>query len=67
MSETRAPKAGDVSDRGARFAVRLRVDGREVELKAFLHDMIGGAAMGLVSGLRDVRDPGHVVIEVRRP
>jgi hypothetical protein len=60
------PKPGDVSDRGERFAVTVRIDGEALPLKQFLHDMIGGAATGLVAGLRGVEDASTVAIEVRK-
>lgn len=51
---------------GDLYRVHLRVDGEVVPIKAFIHDMIGGAVCGLVSGLRGIEDPGEVVIEVRK-
>ncbi len=32
--------------RGPRYKVQLRVDGELLPLKAFIHDLIGGAVMG---------------------
>lgn len=61
-----AASAGRRSDHGERFAVTIEVDGRPLDLKLFLHDLIGGAAIGLVSGLRGVDDPERVRIDVRR-
>jgi hypothetical protein len=46
--------------------VRLVVDGRELPLKEFLHDLLGGAAIGLVAGLKDAGNPETVHLEVRR-
>lgn len=68
-----APPAtdGEIGPRGHQYAVRVRVNGEEVTLKAFLHDLIGGAVTGLLTGLRDVpeepADVAHVELEVRRP
>jgi hypothetical protein len=61
-----AASAGAVSDRGFRFAVEVYVDGRPLPLKAFVHDMIGGAATGLVAGLKGAGEPRELRIEVRR-
>lgn len=59
---------GTVGPRGHAYAVTIRVDGADIPLKAFLHDLIGGAVTGLLEGLRDVPDdPKRVEIEVRRP
>jgi hypothetical protein len=55
------------SGRDSRYAVRLIVDGRELALKPFVQDMLGGAVVGLVSGLKDGEDAGEVSLEVRRP
>lgn len=60
------PKDGDVTDRGQRFAVTVRVDDRELPLKLFLHDMIGGSIVGLLSGLRDAEARRRIEIEVRK-
>ena len=62
------PRAGggEVRDRGVNYQVRLLVDGRELPLKEFLHDLLGGAAIGLVAGLKDAGDPETVRLEVRR-
>lgn len=59
-------RAGSVSDSGSRYAVEVLVDGRALPLKTFVHDMVGGAAMGLVSGLKGVEDPARLEIRVRR-
>jgi len=59
---------GELGPRGHQYAVRIRVDGADVPLKAFLHDLIGGAVTGLLDGLRDVPDsPSRIEIEVTRP
>ncbi len=60
------PKDGDVTDRGHRFAVTVRLDDRELPLKLFLHDMIGGSIVGLLSGLRDAEARRRIEIEVRK-
>ncbi len=57
---------GEVSDRGSKFAVRVSIDGAELPLKRFLHDMIGGAACGLLAELRGVGEARSIVIEVRK-
>jgi hypothetical protein len=57
---------GEVRDAGTTFAVRIEIDGRPLVLKEFLHDMIGGAVHGLVSGLRDVESPRTIRIDVTR-
>lgn len=49
-----------------RYRVRLIVDGVERPLKPFLHNMLGGAAFGLVEALKDVDAPTQVVIEAQR-
>ena len=58
--------AGDVTASGIRFAVELTIDGRRLPLKQFLHDMIGGAVEGLVSGLRDGGAARSIRIDVTR-
>jgi hypothetical protein len=57
---------GGVSKEGVRFAVRVVADGRELELKEFLHDVIGGAVHGLLAGLRGVDAPKQLRIDVTR-
>jgi hypothetical protein len=59
-------EAGVVSDRGTRFAVSVKVDGRNLPLKTFLHDLIGGAVAGLLSGLHGAGELRHLLIEVRK-
>jgi len=66
MNECEKDGAGDVVERGARYAVTVRVDGQELTLKRFLHDMIGGSITGLLSELRGVDAADSVVIEVRQ-
>ena len=58
--------AGDGAELRPAYRVKLVVDGVERTLKPFLHNMLGGATMGLVEALKDVREPQHVVIEVQR-
>ena len=58
--------ASAVADSGQLFAVRISIDGRDVPLKVFLHDMIGGAVSGLILGLRDVGEPERIDIQVRK-
>jgi hypothetical protein len=62
------PRAGggEIRERGVHYQVRLVVDGRELPLKEFLHDLLGGAAIGLVAGLKDAGNPETVHLEVRR-
>jgi hypothetical protein len=52
-------------DGGTRFLVHLTVNGKVVSLKPFLHDMLGGAIGGLISGLRDIHDSESICLEVR--
>ena len=54
------------SGRVSRYGVRLVVDGRELSLKPFVQDMLGGAVVGLVSGLKHGENAGEVTLEVRR-
>lgn len=49
-----------------RFRVRVVIDGREHTLRPFLHNMLGASCMGLVEALKDVHNPGKLVIEVER-
>jgi|GEM_PF-5744956 hypothetical protein len=56
----------DCDQTAQRYTVRLVVDGVERPLKPFLHNMLGGAAFGLVEALKDVNAPTHVVIEAQR-
>jgi hypothetical protein len=42
------------------------VDGKDLELKEFLHDLIGGAVDGMLQGLRDVEAPRTIVLDVTR-
>ena len=53
------------SGRVSSYAVRLIVDGRELSLKPFVADMLGGAVVGLVSGLKDGENAREVSLEVR--
>jgi hypothetical protein len=57
---------GQVRDRGARYAIKVRVDGKPLELKEFLHDVIGGAVDGMLGALRDVEAPRSITIDVTR-
>jgi hypothetical protein len=57
---------GSVGDRGVHYAVQVRVDGRELALKEFLHDVIGGAVDGMVRALRDVDEPRTIRVDVTR-
>ncbi len=58
--------SGRTADTGLRFRVELEVDGRRVELKEFIHDMVGGAVVGLLGGLRGIEDPKRIRIDVTR-
>jgi hypothetical protein len=49
-----------------RYAVKVTVDGRSLELKEFLHDVIGGAVDGMVRALRDVDAPRTIRVDVTR-
>jgi hypothetical protein len=57
---------GDVRPRGIHYAVELTVDGKKLELKEFLHDLIGGAVDGMLRGLRDVDAPRRIRVDVTR-
>jgi hypothetical protein len=57
---------GSVSPRGTRYSVEVRVDGKKLELKEFLHDLIGGAIDGMLGGLREVENPRTVRVDVER-
>lgn len=57
---------GEVRERGTAYAVVVEVDGRRIELKEFLHDVVGGAVVGLLGGLRGVDAPDVIRVEVRR-
>ena len=60
-------KGGRVpSTKGVRYAVRVGVDGRRLELKEFLHDVIGGAVDGMLDGLREVNRPRKIRLEITR-
>jgi hypothetical protein len=62
-----APKGGrTVAPQGLAYAVTIRVDGRALELKEFLHDVVGGAVVGMLAGLRGVDDPRRIEVDVRR-
>ncbi len=61
-----AAGGGEVRDRGLRYEVRVEVDGRALPLKEFLHDLIGGAVTGLLSGLRGAGEASEVRLEIRR-
>lgn len=60
------PPAGAAAREGLNYSVRIVADGRSIPLKEFLHDMIGGSVVGLVSGLRGVGEIGSVSIHVER-
>lgn len=55
-----------VGPKGVRYSVSVVVDGRPLELKEFLHDVIGGAVDGMLSALRDVESPKNIRIDVTR-
>ena len=57
---------GNVGDSGVHYAVRVLVDGRELALKEFLHDVIGGAVDGMVRVLRDVDEPRSIRVDVTK-
>jgi len=57
---------GSVRPQGVRYAVEVRVDGKKLELKEFLHDLIGGAIDGMLSGLREVEAPKSLRVDVTR-
>jgi hypothetical protein len=66
LSTDEPRRPGAVSDAGFHYAVEVQLDGNALPLKTFLHDMIGGAVMGLLSGLRDGEAQREVQIRVRR-
>ena len=68
MTEPAGPRkgGGGVGDRGVRYAVQVRVDGRELALKEFLHDVIGGSIDGMLRALREVDEPRNIRIDVTR-
>lgn len=57
---------GRPSDQGVRWRAVVEVDGETLPLKEFLHDLIGGACAGLLSGLRGVEAPAHLRLEITR-
>ncbi len=58
--------SGRISETGKRFRVVLHVDGRRLELKEFIHDMVGGSVAGLVEALRGVDHPRSIKLEIDR-
>jgi hypothetical protein len=68
VTESKPPRKGGgvISSRGVRFAVKVEVDGTSIELKEFLHDVIGGAVDGLLAGLRAVDHPKSIKVDVTR-
>lgn len=57
---------GSVTERGMRWEVVVDVDGKSLPIKEFLHDMIGGTVVGLLTALRGVDAPKRVRLDVRR-
>ena len=57
---------GTVTERGIRWEVVVDVDGKSLPIKEFLHDMIGGTVVGLLTALRGVDAPKRVRLDVRR-
>ena len=57
---------GSVTERGMRWKVVVDVDGKSLPIKEFLHDMIGGTVVGLLTALRGVDAPKRVRLDVRR-
>jgi hypothetical protein len=57
---------GAVRPTGVFFSVEIVVDGKKLELKEFLHDLIGGSITGMLAGLRDVETPRKVRVDVTR-
>jgi hypothetical protein len=68
VTEPARPRKGGgrLRPRGTRYAVKAVVDGRELEFKEFLHDLIGGAVDGMLEGLRDVDAPKSIRLDVER-
>ena len=66
MSVKSTSGRGRLAEEGQQYRVRLQVDGRDIPLKEFLHDMLGGAVTGLMSGLRDVDGAQIIRIEAER-
>lgn len=54
-----------MTDRGVRHAVEVSVDGTPLPLKEFLHDILGGTVVGLVSALRGGSPAREIVVTVR--
>lgn len=67
---TGAPRAkkggGEVRAAGVKYAVVIEVDGVRLDLKEFLHDVVGGAVDGLLGGFRGVESPRRIRVDVER-
>jgi hypothetical protein len=57
---------GAVRPHGVKYAVVVEIDGRRLELKEFLHDVVGGAVDGLLGALRGVDAPRRIRVDVER-
>ncbi|MCA9321423.1 MAG: hypothetical protein KDB53_11840 [Planctomycetes bacterium] len=52
------------SQRDPRYDVQLSVDGEPAPLRAFVHDVFGGAILGMVQALRGCENAREVTIRV---
>lgn len=69
MTDTPSPRKGGgtpAAPQGVRYAVTVSVDGKPLELREFLHDVIGGAVDGMLAGLRTVDRPKTIRLDVTR-
>jgi hypothetical protein len=51
---------------GPRYRVELVIDGKRTPIRAFLHDVVGGAVDGMISGLEGGRSSSLIELRVER-
>lgn len=56
----------EVIRKGPGSTVSLTVDGKGVELKPFIEDLIRESVLGMIRSLKGCKDPGKVEIKVRK-
>lgn len=51
---------------GPRYRVELVIDGQRTPIRAFLHDVVGGAVDGMISGLEGGKSSSLIELRVER-
>lgn len=51
---------------GPRHRVELVIDGERTPIRAFLHDVIGGAVSGMIAGLQGGDEASRIELRIER-